>query len=66
MKVKLVQMWVCEACLNGKGEECHTPGCILYMHNSPGDPLIPELYEVLEEYDVDSIKYRGRCIPHIR
>jgi hypothetical protein len=43
-----VQLRLCDACLAGLGEECHTPGCALYMHRSPGHPIMPELYEVLE------------------
>lgn len=23
---------ICEACIKGEGEECHTPGCILWLH----------------------------------
>lgn len=34
--VFLVKIWLCAACLEGLGEECHTPGCALWMHNSPG------------------------------
>lgn len=52
MKLKLVKIWLCEACLNGEGEECHTPGCALWIHSSPGHPIIPELYEVLNEFTI--------------
>ncbi len=62
MRMKLVKIWLCEACLNGEGKECHSPGCALWMHDSPGHLIMPELYEVLKEYDVDTFKYRGRCI----
>lgn len=51
MKIKKVQIWLCEACLNGEGEECHTPGCALFLHNSPGMPIMPELYEILDEIE---------------
>ena len=51
MKIKKIEIWLCEACLNGEGKECHTPGCALFLHDSPGHPIIPELYEVLEEYE---------------
>lgn len=64
MKLKLVKIWLCEACLNGEGKECHTPGCALWMHNSPGYPIMPELYEVLKtDNNKEVIIYRGRCIP---
>lgn len=46
-KVKTVRIRLCEACLNGEGQECHTPGCALFLHNSPGHPIMPELYEEL-------------------
>lgn len=49
MKLKLVKLWLCEACLQGEGEECHTPGCALWIHDSPGHPILPDLYEVLDE-----------------
>lgn len=46
--VKRVIIPLCDLCLEGKGEECHTPGCALFLHNSPGHPILKELYEVLE------------------
>jgi len=49
MKIKLVKIRLCEACLNGEGDECHTSECALCFHNSPGHPIHPELYKVLEE-----------------
>lgn len=52
MKVKKVEILLCESCLKGEGQECHTPGCALFLHNSPGHPIIPELYKVLEEYEI--------------
>lgn len=48
MKLKLVQMWICQGCLDGDGDECHTPGCAMYLH-SVDLPIAPELYEVLKE-----------------
>jgi hypothetical protein len=50
MKLKLVRMWICQACLDGDGDECHTPGCALYLH-SVDLPIAPELYKVLAEAD---------------
>jgi hypothetical protein len=26
---------ICSACLDGKGGECHTPGCILWINRCP-------------------------------
>jgi hypothetical protein len=34
-------------CLQGEGEECHVPGCALFLHRCPDHPIIPELYEVV-------------------
>ena len=53
MKVKQVKIWICQACLDGEGEECHTPECAWFLHDSPGAPIMPELYEVLQEFDFD-------------
>ena len=52
MKIKKIVIELCEACLVGEGEECHTPGCALWMHNSPGHPINEELYTVLDEYEL--------------
>lgn len=30
--VPLIQIRICQACLDGRGEECHTPGCALFLH----------------------------------
>jgi len=48
-RVHLVKIRLCELCLQGAGEECHTPACALWLHNSPGMPIHPELYEILQE-----------------
>lgn len=46
-RVHQVKIRLCEACLEGKGDECHTPGCALFIHDSPGIRIHPELYEVV-------------------
>ena len=51
MKTKKIEIWLCEACLNGEGQQCDTPGCALFLHNSPGHPIAPELYKILDEYE---------------
>ncbi len=48
MKLKLVTMWICEACLNGEGKECHTPGCALWLHRVDL-PVDRRLYKVVQE-----------------
>ena len=32
-ELKRVEMLVCTACLDGIGEECHTPGCSMFLHS---------------------------------
>jgi hypothetical protein len=55
MKIKYIKIRICEACLDGIGQECHTPGCALFLH-SVDLPVMPELYEVIEEYDLEEEK----------
>ena len=45
--VHLVQLRICQACLDGTGSECHTPGCALWLH-SVDLPIHRELYEIIE------------------
>lgn len=33
--VRLVQLWLCDPCIDGVGEECHTPGCSLWLNRPP-------------------------------
>lgn len=54
-RVRLVQLRMCEACLLGLGSECHTPGCALWIHNSPGHALIPELVELVDPDAADHL-----------
>lgn len=51
MKLKYVKIIICEACLEGMGDECHTPGCAFYLHNSLGFPVGHEMYEVIKEWE---------------
>ena len=30
---------ICDACLDGAGGECHTPGCILWINRAPDIPI---------------------------
>lgn len=41
-----INITICQSCLDGKGEECHTPGCALYLHRVDL-PIAPELYTIL-------------------
>ncbi len=51
MKLKTVELMICEACLNGEGQECHTPGCALWLHRVDL-PIDPEVYAVKTEFEV--------------
>lgn len=51
MKLKTIEIMICEACLAGKGEECHTPGCALWLH-TVDLPIDPGLYTVIREFEV--------------
>lgn len=46
-----VTVAVCEPCIRREGQECHTPGCALWMHNfaEDGDPTVPIGKRVLLE-----------------
>lgn len=43
-----VAISICRPCLAGVGEECHTPGCALYMHRVDL-PIYDGVYEVLTD-----------------
>jgi hypothetical protein len=51
MKLKTIEIMICEACLDGIGEECHTPGCALWLHRVDL-PIFPEVYTVKAEFEV--------------
>jgi len=46
--IKHIAIRVCELCLKGEGQECHTPGCALFLHRVDL-PIPPEMYVVLGE-----------------
>jgi hypothetical protein len=55
MPIRMIQLHMCDACIRGEGQECHTPGCALFLHNSPGFPIAPELYTVVEPNDMPAV-----------
>lgn len=63
-KVITVQMRICESCLEGVGQECHTPGCALFLHNSPGLPIAREMYRVIVGDGVTCPKCRNYLPGH--
>ena len=54
MKLLTIQITICEACLDGIGEECHTPGCALFLHRVDL-PIHPEMYTVL--YETEALEH---------
>jgi hypothetical protein len=42
-----VRLTLCRACLEGKGGECHSPGCALWMNSAPDIPVTE--YEVVPD-----------------
>lgn len=34
--VHRVQLYLCDSCLDGKGGECHMPGCVFWFNQAPG------------------------------
>ena len=52
MKLKMIEIQICEACLEGKGQECHTPGCALFLHKVDLS-VHPNSYRVLFETEVE-------------
>jgi hypothetical protein len=43
-----VECSMCEDCLDGKGGECHTPGCIFWLHRMDVLPLHRDLMSKCE------------------
>ncbi len=43
-----VRCRICEACIKGEGSECHTPGCVMFLH-SVDLPIMPELLEGVDD-----------------
>jgi len=35
----IVSMQMCSACLDGVGDECHTPGCAFWLNRCPDLPI---------------------------
>lgn len=49
MLLKKIEITICEACLDGIGSECHTPGCALCLHKVDL-PIDINLYRVIKEF----------------
>lgn len=55
-------MHVCEDCIDGKGEMCHTPGCVLIRH-AVDIPIDRDLIERCGSPPKDVIDYLRAKIP---
>ena len=44
-RLREVTLTLCEACIEGAGGECHTPGCALWMNRAPDVPIQQAAYE---------------------
>ena len=55
MHIKRIVINICEACLDGEGQECHTPGCALFLHKVDL-PIASDLYIILDEYEEGELK----------
>jgi hypothetical protein len=45
-----VSLTLCRECLEGKGGECHTPGCALWMSAAPDIPILDKTTNPAEDY----------------
>jgi len=54
MKIYRVELLLCEACIKGEGEMCHTASCILCRHSVdlPIDLELTTIIETFEEVDL--------------
>ena len=52
--VKVYKIFLCDDCIEGAGEECHTPGCTLYLH-SVDIPIGKELLEPFDSYALQDV-----------
>jgi hypothetical protein len=52
MKLLTIEIRICEACLNGEGRECHTPGCAYFLHEVDL-PVMPGLYKVIQTEEIE-------------
>jgi hypothetical protein len=50
VRLRLIAINICQPCLDGEGQECHTPGCALWLHRVDL-PIDPNVYTILHEED---------------
>jgi hypothetical protein len=54
MLLKKIEITICQACLDGVGSECHTPGCALWLHKVDLS-IDPNLYRVIKVWVSEEI-----------
>lgn len=52
--IRHISIHICQQCLDGKGSECHTPGCALFLHRVDL-PFLRSLYEILPDAPAPSL-----------
>lgn len=60
LPLKTYAMQLCEECIDGIGEECHTPGCVLWLH-SVDLPIDRGLLTEVE-YDYECKTYKEKQV----
>jgi hypothetical protein len=50
--VHTVTLRICEPCIDGVGEECHTPGCDLWLH-AVDIPILRAREQIYATHEVD-------------
>jgi hypothetical protein len=56
--IRRVIVNICEPCIRGEGQECHTPGCILCLHRVDL-PLMEELMEDADALQAELARVRA-------
>lgn len=46
--LRRIETYVCDPCLVGEGSECHTPGCMFWMHDVPTEDTAHALRSAAE------------------
>lgn len=56
IKFKTIAIIICEFCLRGEGEVCHTPGCIFCRKAPPDWGFDERMYDELDSWDEETDK----------
>ena len=58
-EVHTVKIRLCVDCLDGKGGQCHVPGCALWLNRAPDIAISVLLYENLDRHDWAEVQARA-------